>query len=97
TSTSIPPHSAVLAQPAVQLIDVMDDQPAKPKAHSSADNADGHAVAEENAGHALRGCADALDDPDVARLLDDDHVENAEDQEDGDDADEGKEDRTQTL
>src|SRR5438270_134275 len=83
------------AQPGVQLVDVVDDEPREQEAQPAAEDADGQAVAEENARDAAAGGADALDDADVARLLDDDHVEDAEDEEDGDDADQAEEEHDQ--
>ncbi len=73
----------------------MNDEIGHEQAHSAADDADGEAVAEKDAGDAGAGCADAFDDADVAGFFHDDHEEDAEDQENGDDADDGEEDDQQ--
>src|SRR5262245_59247759 len=93
----VPHHDAPFAKPGVQFVDVMHNKPAEPPPQQATDNADGHAIAEEDAGDARAGSADALDDADVLGLLHDDHVEDAEDEEDGHDADHAEENRHQAF
>ena len=72
-----------LAHLRVQVIDVADDQIAREESEPRTDDPDRQPIAEEDPRDAVARRADALDDADVARLLDHDHVEDAEDQENG--------------
>ena len=65
------------------LVDVMHEQQPDADADAAADEPQRQSVGEEDRHHAPRAGAERLEDADVARLLDDDHVEDRQDAEAG--------------